>query len=82
MKRLIRYKITCLAGYVHTEGSKSSMQRMVAPPSDVAQCVALARAHRGVRGPTLALADLTLGIPPAQVPRRCWTWHLPSLYYS
>ncbi|CAB3232753.1 unnamed protein product [Arctia plantaginis] len=53
-------------GYVHTEGFKNSIQRVVAPLSDVAQCVALSKAYRGVRAHTVALRDLTLGILPSQ----------------
>ncbi|XP_075981913.1 lipid droplet defective isoform X2 [Anticarsia gemmatalis] len=53
-------------GFVHTEGSKNSMQRVVVPLSDAAQCVSLSKVYRAVRGKRLALRNLTLGIPPRQ----------------
>ncbi|CAH0591712.1 unnamed protein product [Chrysodeixis includens] len=53
-------------GFIHTEGKKGSIQRIVVPASDVAQCEGLSKLYPALSGPRLALADLTLGIPAGQ----------------
>ncbi|KAJ8721111.1 hypothetical protein PYW08_006576 [Mythimna loreyi] len=53
-------------GFVHTEGKKNSMQRVVSPTSDAAQCVELSKCYPGFSGQRVALRNLTLGIPPGQ----------------
>ncbi|XP_063895450.1 uncharacterized protein LOC110380322 [Helicoverpa armigera] len=53
-------------GFIHTEGKKNSMQRIVSPCSDAAQCEDLGKLYRALAGPRLAVANLTLGIPPGQ----------------
>ncbi|CAH1634658.1 unnamed protein product [Spodoptera littoralis] len=53
-------------GYIHTEGKKGSLQRVVAPSSDAAQCVELSKCYPAFRGYNVALRNLTLGIPPGQ----------------
>lgn len=54
-------------GFIHTEGKKGSIQRIVYPASDVAQCEGLTKVYPALTGPRVALQNLTLGIPSGQV---------------
>lgn len=57
-----------VTGFVDTEGVKtSSLTRLAPAAGDAAACARLGKRYAARRGTRVALADVTLGIPPGQV---------------